>query len=194
MNHRELEGSVSHVTSNPGWRSRLITLVAGGAAIVYAVFVFVPVQRAVSQTRKTIRSQQSQIVKSVSLAKSIQEAEAKLATTEEFIGVWRAQTPTPKHLPAVYSEIISLAQDHGAEVTSLLPQAEQPLNTIGLVPVVLQSAGSYQSLRGLLIRLETMSGRVWVEEVHLQPLDKQSDRLSGTIKLIIFTNRDEISS
>jgi Tfp pilus assembly protein PilO len=130
----------------------------------------------------------------LTLVQPIRELENKVATTEDFVTSWRAAAPAPKQLAAVFAELISLAREHDAEVTSLTPQAEQPLDTIGLIPVSLQATGSYRSLRELLAGLEAMSGRVWIEDLHLQPLEKQADTLTCTIKLIIFANRVEISS
>ena len=92
----------------------------------------------------------------------------------------------------MFAEVIALARENDVEVSSLSPQAEQPLETIGLVPVALQAKGSYRSLRGMIERLEAMSSLVWIEDVHFQPLDKRTDAFGCTLKLIIFVNRGEI--
>ena len=86
-----------------------------------------------------------------------------------------------------------MATYNSSQVTSFAPQAEQPLETVGLVPVALQAEGSYQSLHQLLERLEEMRGLVWIDEVHLRPQEQGGGRLSCTLKLIIFANRGEIS-
>jgi Tfp pilus assembly protein PilO len=144
--------------------------------------------------QKTLREQQSQVAKSLTLVQPIRELEEKLAATEQFVSTWQSKAPAPNQLASVFAEIINVAREHDAEVTSLAPQAEQPLKAISLIPVSLQAKGSYRSLRGMLQRLEGMSGQVWIEDLHLQPLDKQTDTLNCTIKLIIFANRVEFST
>jgi Tfp pilus assembly protein PilO len=175
------------------WRSRLVTIASGGAAVAYALFVFVPGQQSIASLQKTLRAQESQVSRSLTLVQPIREIEDKLAATEQFIKSWRGKAPAPDQVAAVFAEVISLARENDVEVTSLSPQAEQPLETIGLIPVALQATGSYRSLRGMIQRLEAKSGLVWIEELHLQPQDKQTDVLTCTIKLEIFANRSEIS-
>jgi Tfp pilus assembly protein PilO len=179
--------------ASPAFRSRLITSLSGSAAVAYTLLVFVPGQQSIAAMQKTIREQESQIAQSLTLVQPIRELEEKQAATEQFIRSWRSKAPTPNRVAAVFAEVIRLARECDVEVTSLVPQAEQPLETIGLIPVALQAKGSYRSLHGMLERLETMSGLVWIEEMHLQPQDKASESLSCTIKLIIFANRGEIS-
>lgn len=176
------------------WRSRLITIASGGAAVVYAIFVFVPGQQSLAEMQKTVRSQETQVAQSLTMIQPLRELEEKLTATERFIATWRSRSSRPSQVASVFAQIITQARENDVDITSLSPQAEQPLETIGLIPVAVQAQGSYRSLRGLLERLETMSGQVWVEELHFQPHEKENETLTCTLKLMIFVNRSEISA
>jgi len=182
------------VATKSAWRSRLITIASGGAAVAYALLVFVPGQKSIAELQKTVRIQETQVAQSLTMVQPIRELEAKLSATERFIQSWRGRAPAPTQVASVFAQIISLARESDVDITSLSPQAEQSLETIGLIPVAVQARGSYRSLRGLLERLDAMSGQVWIEELHLQPHDKGTETLGCTLKLIIFVNRSEISA
>jgi Tfp pilus assembly protein PilO len=172
----------------------LITIASGGAAVAYAIFVFVPGQKSIAELQKTVRAQETLVAQSLTMIQPIRDLEEKLAATERFTTSWRSRASAPTQVASVFARITALARESDVDITSFSPQAEQPLETIGLIPVALQARGSYRSLRGLLERLETMSGQIWIEELHLQPQDKEMESLSCTLKLIIFVNRSEISA
>jgi Tfp pilus assembly protein PilO len=192
MSLTERSHKPSSVSVKPIWRSRLVTIASGGAAVAYALFVFVPGQKSLAEMQRTVREQESQIATSLTLIQSIRDLQEKQAATERFVNGWRSKAPVPDQVSSLFAQVIVLARENDVEVTSLSPQAEQPLETIGRIPVSLQAKGSYRSLRGLLEGLEAMSGLIWMDEVHFQPQDKTSESLSCTLKLIIFTNRNEI--
>jgi Tfp pilus assembly protein PilO len=174
-------------------RTRLITLLSGGAAVAYALLVFLPQQQAQAKLRGTIRQQQSQILQSQALIEPTRELQKQLAATEEFARQWRRQAPPSHGVAAILAQVSRHAKAAGAEIVSITPQPELPLETVGRIPVSLQAAGSYRSLHEFLERLETLNGVVWIEELKVEPHAKAEEPLSCTLKLIIFSNRGEIS-
>jgi Tfp pilus assembly protein PilO len=194
MSLSEPSQKLSPSGAKPAWRSRLVTIASGGAAVAYALFVFVPGQQSIAGIQKTIQDQELQIARSLPLVQPIRDLQDKQAATERFVDSWRSKAPAPEQVASIFAQVITLARANDVEVTSLSPQAEQPLETIGLIPVSLQAKGSYRSLHQLLAGLEAMSGLVWIDEAHLQPQDKTApESLNCTLKLIIFINRGEIS-
>lgn len=185
--------SPQHKAAKPALRSRLITLISGGVAVAYALLVFVPMQQSIAGTHRQLRDQRAQIVQSLTLVQQIRELENRLAATEQFNSAWQSQAPFSQHVASVFADVIRHAKESGAEVMSLSPQAEQPLETISRIPVALTVEGSYHSLHALLACLEGTTGEVWIDEIHLQPKEKGAGRLGCTIKLVIFAKRNEIS-
>jgi Tfp pilus assembly protein PilO len=181
------------LTGNPGLRRWLITILAGGVAAAYALLVFVPGQRSIASMRKQIRDRQMQINRSETLVQPIRELEQQVATAQQMTAAWQRRAPDARHPAPLFAEVIRHANEAGAEVMNFAPQPEQPLETIGRIPVAMQAEGSYRSLHQLLTQLEGMRGLVWIDEVHFQPREKGGDRLSCTLKLIIFADRGEIS-
>jgi Tfp pilus assembly protein PilO len=187
--------SPSHIVpqGKTAFHSRLITIASGGAAVAYALLVFVPQQHGLVCQQRKIREQETQIARSLTLVQPIRALEDQLAETERFTSGWRAKAPTSHNAAPVFADIVRHAEEADARVLSFAPQAEQPCETLGRIPVALQAEGSYQSLHQLLERLEEMRGLVWIDEVHLQPQGQGDGRLSCTLKLTIFANRAEIS-
>lgn len=184
---------VPRKAAQPALRSRLITLIAGGVAVAYALLVFVPMQQSIAGTHRQLRDQRAQIVQSLTLVQRIRELEEQFAATEQFNLAWQNKAPASQHVASVFADVIRHAKESGAEVMSLSPQAERPLETISRIPVSLTVEGSYHSLHALLACLEGMTGVVWVDEIQLQPKEKGASRLACTIKLVIFSKRSEIS-
>jgi len=180
-------------TAKPAFRSRIITILAGAAAVAYALFVFVPAQQSIADQRRQIQDKQLQISKTDLLAQPLRQLEEQVAETHRFTQSWRQQAPRPNTLSSVFAEVIRQAKETGAEVMSITPQAEQPLETIGLVPVALQAEGSYRSLHELIERLEKMQGTLWVDDLQLEPHAGEGKRLHCSLKVIIFADRSEIS-
>lgn len=174
-------------------RRWLITIIAGGAAVAYAMVVFMPGHRAIASMRKQVRERQSQIGRSQTLVESIRALEQQVATTEQMTAAWQKRAPRSRHPAPIFAEVIRHAKEADAEVMNFVPQTEQPLETIGMIPVAMQAEGSYQSLHELLEKLESMRGLLWIDEVHLQPRNKGDGRISCMLKLIIFADRAEIS-
>ena len=180
-------------SAQPAFRSRLVTLASGGAAVAYALFVFVPGQHTITGMHRQIEEKRTQIANSTALARPMQELTEQAAAAERLKNSWRSRVPRSSLAAPVFAQVIRHAKETGAEVMSFAPQTEQPLETIGLIPVALQAEGSYRSLHELLEKLESMRGLVWIDEVHFQPQDREQERLGCTLKLIIFTNCAEIS-
>jgi Tfp pilus assembly protein PilO len=174
-------------------RSRLITLISGGAAVLYAVLVFLPQQQAIHKLRQKIKERDAEVARSLRLSDLIHELTERLHATEQFTAQWKSQAPPASHVTPVFAELIRHAKTAGAEIVSLSPQTELPLETIGRTPVSLQVRGSYRSLHELLQRVEEMQGVVWIDELNLQPQASGDKPLGCTLKLMIFSNRGEIS-
>lgn len=180
-------------SAQPAFRSRLVTLASGGAAVAYALLVFVPGQQTISGMNRQIEEKRMQIASSVALAQPMQVLTEQTAAAEHLKNTWCSQAPRSSLAAPVFAQVIRHAKETGAQILSFAPQSEQRLETIGLTPVAVQAEGSYRSLHVLLEKLEGMRGLVWIDEVHFLPQDGQSKQLGCTLKLIIFTNCAEIS-
>ena len=86
-------------STKPVWRSRLITIAAGSAAVAYALLVFVPEQKSIAEMQRTVRDQESQIARSLPLVQPIRDLEDKQAATERFVTSWRSKAPACIPIP-----------------------------------------------------------------------------------------------
>lgn len=185
---------MSNITVSPknGLRTRVITILAGAAAVAYAMLVFVPGQRSIAGLRRQVREKELRISQNYQLAEPIRKLEAQVDASRAFADAWREKSPGANAVAPLYAEVIRRAKETGAEVTTMSPQAEQSLSLVGLVPVAMQAEGTYRSIHALVEQLETMPSKVWVDDLLLIP-DREGGRVRCTLKLMIFVDRSEIS-
>jgi Tfp pilus assembly protein PilO len=183
----------SQQASNTAFRSRVITLLAGAGAIAYAFFVFVPGQKSLTRLNQQVLQKQQNVAQTNLLVQPITQTQQELNTTDAFIAQWRERSPRGSQLSQTVGRILQAAERNEVEIVQLQPQEETALQTITTTPVNLRVAGSYQHVYGMLRDLDKMGGVLWVEQLDLQAEPANNDELECTIKLVIFSDRGEIS-
>ena len=174
-------------------RSRFITILAGAGAIAYAFLVFVPGQKAITRLGQQVVQQKQHVAQTNLLIQPISQTQQELSATEAFITQWKERAPKESQLSKTVGRFLSVAEQNKVEIVQLQPQEEAVLNTLRTAVIQIRVAGSYPEIFGMLRDMDEMSGVLWVDQLDLQAEAADNEQLEGTIKLVIFADRGEIS-
>ena len=166
-----------------------ITLVALAAiAAAYYVLSFQPQRRAIAETRQQIQQKQDCIVLAAQQAELLRAATEELRQAEAHNAAWERNTPTPRELPAVHSQIQTLLTSAGTTAARFDPQPIVPYLSISRVPLQVEVPGSFAAICQFLEGLEGLSAPVWEEELRLKRSSQDGDLVSCELDLAIFAS------
>ena len=75
-------------------KSWVLTVAISGAALAYAVFVFLPAQKSIASLRSELARQRSEVLELGPLETEIMELENRLVAVRSTIDSWKKHAPT----------------------------------------------------------------------------------------------------
>ena len=97
----------------PTW---LITLLLGGGALAYVMFVFLPGQKKIDQMREEIKLRQSEIVAGELLVQEVASLQTELQDAHTFHASFKTHAPTASNLGNVLGEIQAAATHYRGQL------------------------------------------------------------------------------
>lgn len=184
--------SVKPAAGSPA-RTRAITILSGVVAVLYAFFVFVPMQRSNLKLQAQLRQKESKASQDSLLVQPIAQLSHELTIAQQLIGHWQASAPQMRTIADAFASIEKAARDAKVELLQFSPEAERSLASIGTVSVALELRSSYRGIHEFLRTIESLPMTTWMEEIELRPDGASDEVLKARTKLIIFFDCGDFS-
>lgn len=171
----------------------LITALLAAFAIAYVVFIFLPMQRAISELSAEFQEKRQQVVHAQSLAGPIVQARQRLVETRNVCVSWREGAPNPSELAQHFASLSQQAQEAGVTIERFDPQLAAEMQVLSQHNVTLQFRGEFAQVFDFLARLEKLPGAAWFRDVRLTTSDSTGQTVQGELTLTIFVDRADYS-
>lgn len=179
--------------NNRNSRSLVVTAILGVAAVAYVFVVFLPGQKHIGQLRTQLQEKQQFIMQTASLSSAIGQSERELAEVREYAKQWRDAAPSETELATLFGEITELARQAEVTILHIEPQPAVKLETVNQIPVTIGVEGEFSQIFAFLRSVEGMPGTVWLPNLKLEQVSKDSENLRSEIRLTVFTDNREFS-
>jgi Tfp pilus assembly protein PilO len=181
------------ITWSPAALRRLALIATGGGALLYAVLIFLPGQRALRTTWLEVTALQQQISQRQRLSEPLARLREELKTTRAFLSQWQGLAPAAKSAAPVLGTIVYEAREAGAELVGFTPEPRVERSVLSQLPVRVECRGSFQSLHEFFRRLEAQPYPLWLDELELQRHDSNAGMLECSVKMTVFSDRGDFS-
>lgn len=163
-------------------------LVLLGLALVVAfvLLVYLPLQRAIAETRNEIAKQQASLHQDETLLAQIEAHQAESREIDNVIASWPQVANPNLHLSQMLGKISQEARQAGADALRLEPGQLQAMQATHRIPVTLGCRGTFQEIHQLICQIETLPCKLWIERVELAPVDDQKHELTCEMDFAAF--------
>ncbi len=172
----------------------LITALLAASAMAYAVFIFIPTQRAIVKLQQQVHERRQQIMQAQSLAGTVAQSRIRLAAARDVSVQWRAEAPRQAQLITHYASLTQQAQEAGVSIDRLDPLPAVELNLLAQQNVTMQFHAPFAAVYDLLARLEALPGTLWIRDLRLHDSSEGNPTLRGELTLTIFADRADYAN
>ena len=162
-----------------------ITAPVAIGSVLFVVFLFLPAKREADRLRAELYQQREFIHSSEALKPVIDELDRDLERARKYVARWQKQTPAESEIPRVYEQVNRQIQLTGARVARFEPKEGTRLDTLQLLDVNLDAAGTYSQILDMLARLEQLPHGLWLENVELRP-GQDGLNVTCAAKMVVF--------
>jgi Tfp pilus assembly protein PilO len=165
-----------------GW---LLTIASGA----YVAMVFVPTAHRIRQLRAEARAQTDFIAQADTWLAALKHTEEQLEAAEAYVRRWGPPLAGPHELPWVLAEVSSQVGASGATLARIEPRPPLAVDALGRLPIELTTEGAFAELTRLLVGLESLRSRPWLEEVAFTAPREDGGSAMCALKLIVFAGQ-----
>jgi type IV pilus assembly protein PilO len=147
-----------------------IAILMAALVLPLALFYFLvysPNQQEVAKLMGSKATLEREVAKLKTTASKIKEHQASIAETEARFKIASVLIPDQKEIPALLTNISSLATNSGLEVVSFKPRPEAVRDFYSEIPVDIQVKGSYHNLGFFLYQVSKLPRIVTVSNIKM---------------------------
>jgi Tfp pilus assembly protein PilO len=171
----------------------LITLPLVGLTIVYVVAFDVPARRTSRELRAELEASQAFVAGGPMIMAQISDAQAQLQQANAYFETWRETAPPGTGSAVLVGEVSRLARAAGTRTTRLEPSSAVDYEELRSVPLTLVCMASFEQAFELLQGIEALPQSVWIDDLRIERKDAKQDDLNCEVKLVVFTDKSDIS-
>ena len=175
--------SFRRLSKTPTWA---VTLGVGVAVVAYALFVFLPFQRSITQLRQKLHEKQLQIVQSDQLLLPLASQRERLLEIRRHTHAWQQHAPGPQELAAFFARLSEQAHHANVSLRRFEPQPARNLQCLQQHSVVLAVQGEFEQIFDFLTRIEQLPQTIWPSHLRLAQPAGGSASLQCEMTLTIF--------
>lgn len=146
--------------------------------VAYLMLAFLPLGRHISATRDALASQQAAVAQEETLLAQIEAYEKECREIEQYTTSWPEVSDPNLHLSQLLGKISLEARKVGADGLRLEPGQLQKMNAIQRIQVRLGCRGSFQEIHALIMQMEALPHKLWIERLELAAHDEDTNELT----------------
>lgn len=168
--------------------SLILTALISGTALVYAVFVFMPMQKSIAGIRADLASQRNEILELGSLENEIVDLERRISAVRATIESWQEHAPTPQQTATFIGVVSQLAQHAGANVERITPRSVVKMAALRQHPADLTVDGDFGQIAEFLRLLERRPETIWITRLDLTASGEAGANVRCELSFTVFTD------
>lgn len=169
--------------------SWLVTMPIAMIAAAYLWFVFLPGRRAIETVRAELLDKQAFIGGADRVMAGIGNVEAELRQCKAYCQSWHGGSMDSTEMTKLFRTIAEVLESSGVVTTKFTPESGTSLDMLQKIPVHLGFEGSFQQISEVLTKLESLSQRIWVEQISMQVNEEHRETVTCELSLAIFAGK-----
>lgn len=178
------------ITQRSAW---LITAPVALLVVGYVAFFFWPARKELARLREQLATTRSSISDASLLAVKLPIVQDELKETTEHTAAWMENIPEADGVVEVFGKISELAKTAGTTPSRFAPSPAIEDRFLRRVPLALTCTGEFGEIRQFLQDLEALPQLIWVDEVHIEPFQQNSELARCELKITLFGRQSENS-
>ena len=174
-------------------KSWILTVAISGAALVYALFVFLPTQKSIASLRSDLSQQRNEVLELGSLEAEIVSLERRIVTARATIDEWQEDAPTEQESATFIGVVSQLAQRAGARVERITPRSVVKMAAIQKNPADLTVEGDFVQIARFLRSLEQRPETIWLTRLNLTDKGKTGATVRCELSFTVFSDNSDNS-
>jgi len=171
-----------------------IVIVPGAAlAVLYAVFVFLPGEKANARVRHELAAAEEFVEQVEAFGSAMDATQREFDKTQQYIQAWKQSAPSEDGLSALFGEINRLATQSGTTTTRFEPEPAIRYDAVCRVPIAMACVGSFGQVCEFLRGLESLDETIWVEDLQMEETGKESENVQCEMTLAVFADNPDDS-
>jgi Tfp pilus assembly protein PilO len=175
----------------PGW---LVTGGAASIALLYLIFVFLPMQKAMKASRTQLAEKQKYIAGIEGQYTAVSATDAEVEQTRVFTAQWRQNAPDAQQIDGLPSQVSSQASLSGVRILRLEPLLAKSHGLVVEYPILVSVEGSFESIFKFFKGLEELPQTIWFQDVNLHKTGEMAGTLRCELTLTILGDLAEKSN
>ena len=132
-------------------KSWILTVLISGAALAYAFFVFLPMQRSIAGIREELKRQRTEVLELGKLNNEVVQLEQQIKAVRTTIDTWHEHAPSRQETATFIGIVSQLAQQAGAHVDRISPRTAVAMSSLVQHPADLSVKGTFSQVADFLL-------------------------------------------
>lgn len=167
----------------------MITIPAGGLAVAYLFFWFLPHQETLRAMSRDLEGKRDFVIQAGRALPAFEAGSQALRETAAFVTTWQAAAPEEPELSALFGRVTELANQSGLTTTRFDPLPAIDGETIRRVPVTYGCTGSLAQIFDFIHKLENLPQAIWADGLKIEAVREDAESLVCEISLVIFSEK-----
>lgn len=165
----------------------------GGIVTAYLLLLFLPQKRTIEGLRAEIAEKQAVVAESPALTARRLVLEQELLATAEYVRCWEGGTDESADVARLFGQIAHVARQSGSDTTAFKPEPAVAYETFSRIGLRIACKGGLPQIHEMLLRLEQMPQRVWIDHVRIERPGKEGAVCTAELRLEVFAGRSDFS-
>ncbi len=174
-------------------KSWILTVAISGAALTYAFFVFIPMQKSIAEVRKQLTQQRSEVLELGKLESEVIRLERRIEAVRTTIDTWHEHAPTEQETATFIGVVSQLAQQAGARVERISPRTAVAMSTLRQHPADLTVEGDFAQIAEFLHQLEQRPETIWITRLNLIASGETGANVLCELSFTVFADNPDNS-
>jgi hypothetical protein len=176
----------------PSRGSWLITAPLAALTLAYVLLFYLPGSKARAALQTEIDLKRQAIASGPMLAAEMERVATERREVEEFVAGWRERSKQVS--PGLFGRMSGLIEDAGLATTRFEPDNAVEMDQLRQLHLTLGCQGDVGQFFALLKGIEQLPHTTWIEMLRLERKGQTEQELQGTLKLVVFVDKSEISN
>ena len=169
-------------------KSWILTVAISGTALVYAYFVFLPMQKSIAGLRSDLSEQRKDVLELSSLETEIVGLERRIAAVRATLEAWQEHAPSEQETATFIGVVSQLAQQAGARVERITPRSVVQMAALQQHPADLMVEGDFVQIVNFLRSLEQRAETIWLTRLNLTASGETGASVRCELSFTVFTD------
>ncbi len=169
-------------------KSWVLTVAISGAALAYAFFVFLPMQKSIADVRTKLTQQRAEVLELGTLENEVMQLEGRIEAVRTTIETWHEHAPTEQETATFIGVVSQLAQQAGARVERISPRTAVAMSTLRQHPADLTVEGDFVQIAEFLHQLEQRPETIWITRLNLVASGEAGANVRCELSFTVFAD------